>query len=68
VRRRPGADTEIRRNGDALDVVGFQPNGERLTLQGIDEIVCATGQRPDLSLTSELRVKREPWRSQSPRR
>ena len=25
-------------------------------LEGIDQIICATGQRPDLSSTSELRV------------
>jgi hypothetical protein len=53
--------TEIRREGGQLDVVGIGLNGERLTLQGIDEIVCATGQRPDLSLTSELRLKLDPW-------
>lgn len=27
----------------------------------INEIICATGQRLDLSLTSELRVKLDPW-------
>jgi hypothetical protein len=53
--------TEIRRARGKLDVIGSGLNGERLTLQGIDEVVYATGQRPDLSLTGELRLKLDPW-------
>ncbi|BDT57313.1 FAD-dependent oxidoreductase [Massilia varians] len=30
-------------------------------IEGIDEIVCATGARPDLSLTRELRTRHDPW-------
>lgn len=37
-----------------LDAVGRR-------IGGIDEIVCATGARPDLSLTRELRVRHDPW-------
>jgi hypothetical protein len=42
-------------------VEGGGANGEAVRLDGIDQIICATGQRPDLSLTSELRVKLDPW-------
>ena len=28
---------------------------------GIDQIICATGQRPELSLTRELRLNLDPW-------
>jgi hypothetical protein len=43
---------------ERVSVVGSQiavSGGER-TIDGIDEIVAATGQRPDLSLTRELRM------------
>ncbi|MCK6431376.1 MAG: flavoprotein, partial [Burkholderiaceae bacterium] len=30
-------------------------------IDGVDRIVAATGQRPDLSLASELRLKLDPW-------
>ncbi|MCW5749170.1 MAG: FAD-dependent oxidoreductase [Alphaproteobacteria bacterium] len=30
-------------------------------VDGIDEIVCATGQRPDLAMTRELRLRLDPW-------
>ncbi len=30
-------------------------------IEGVDEIIGATGARPDLSLTSELRVRHDPW-------
>ena len=30
-------------------------------IEGIDEIIVATGARPDLSIASELRVKLDPW-------
>jgi hypothetical protein len=30
-------------------------------IDAVGEIVCAAGQRPDLTLTSELRVKLDPW-------
>lgn len=53
--------TEVRREGGRLCVVGVDARGEPQRIDGIDEIVCATGQRPDLALTSELRVKLDPW-------
>lgn len=30
-------------------------------LEGVDEVVAVTGQRPDLSLARELRLKLDPW-------
>lgn len=51
----------IERQGDALSVLGVDAAGHEQRLDGIDQIICATGQRPDLSITSELRVKLDPW-------
>jgi N-acetylglutamate synthase-like GNAT family acetyltransferase len=53
--------TGLEREAGQLKVIGLNTQGENVTLNGIDQIVCATGQRPDLSLTSELRVKLDPW-------
>lgn len=43
-----------------LRVHGVDAEGRDRCIDGIDEIVCATGQRPDLGLTRELRVKLDP--------
>jgi N-acetylglutamate synthase-like GNAT family acetyltransferase len=53
--------TAIQRSAGQLTVIGLDAQGEIVAVNGIDEIICATGQRPDLSLTSELRVKVDPW-------
>jgi len=53
--------TEIRREAGKLVVLGQDAQRRPVRLDGIDEIVCATGQRPDLSLTSELRVRLDSW-------
>jgi len=53
--------TAIQRTAGQLTVIGLNAQRETTTLHGIDEVICATGQRPDLSLTSELRVKLDPW-------
>ncbi|WP_020653710.1 FAD-dependent oxidoreductase [Massilia niastensis] len=42
--------------GGAIEVRGADG-----TIADIDEIVCAAGARPDLSLTRELRVRHDPW-------
>lgn len=42
-------------------VVGLGPNDERRTIDDIDEIIVSTGGRPDLAITSELRLKLDPW-------
>lgn len=53
--------TEITQEGGKLLVSGVDRNGNETHIDAVDEIICATGQRPDLSLTSELRVKLDPW-------
>jgi hypothetical protein len=51
----------VRREGATLAVEGHDPDGRPTTLRDIDEIVCATGQRPDLAMVGELRLKLDPW-------
>lgn len=51
---------EIRSRGDHLVAIGIDADNRPAEIAGLDEIVCATGQRPDLNLTSELRVKLDP--------
>jgi hypothetical protein len=53
--------TAVRREGGTLSVEGLSPEGKDVRLTGIDEIVCATGQRPDLAALRELRLKLDPW-------
>lgn len=43
--------------GDTITVRG-DPGQQ---LDGIDEIIAATGARPDLQMTRELRVRHDPW-------
>lgn len=43
-----------------LVVQGETASGPR-TLEPVDRIIAATGQRPDLSLTRELRLDLDPW-------
>ena len=44
-----------------LTIQGRGLAGELRVIEGIDEVIVATGGRPDLSLSSELRVKLDPW-------
>jgi thioredoxin reductase len=44
-----------------IRVIGEQIEGTAPVIDGIDRIVCATGARPDLALTRELRVRHDPW-------
>jgi N-acetylglutamate synthase-like GNAT family acetyltransferase/thioredoxin reductase len=52
---------EIVRVGATLTVRGIDAQGQSIALEGIDQIVCATGQRPDLGMVGELRLKLDPW-------
>jgi hypothetical protein len=36
-------------------------DGKPVTLPAIDEVIVATGQRPDLAMTRELRLELDPW-------
>ena len=54
--------TSLRRDDDGkLTVVGEHADGSVEEIRGVDEIVCATGQRPDLDMTRELRLRLDPW-------
>jgi hypothetical protein len=44
-----------------VTVRGYGPGNEVRTIEGIDEVIVSAGGRPDLSLSSELRVKLDPW-------
>jgi hypothetical protein len=57
----PGCASRASKGRGSLSVVGVDADGQEQRLDGIDQIICATGQRPDLSITSELRVKLDPW-------
>ena len=52
---------EVREEGGQLLVMGTDTAGQPMQLGGIDQVIVATGQRPDLSITSELRVRLDPW-------
>lgn len=58
--------TELTRQSDQLRVHGLGPNGTSQHISGIDEIVVATGSRPDLSLARELRLALDPWLESTP--
>lgn len=53
--------TELVREASGITVRGLGADGRPVVLTAIDEIICATGQRPDLGITSELRLKLDPW-------
>lgn len=50
---------EIVRTPDGLRI--FAENAQLPAIEGVDQIVAATGSRPDLSMTRELRLRLDPW-------
>ncbi len=50
----------VREGGGRLTVRGHDLQGRPLQVAGVDRIVCATGQRPDLAMLGELRLKLDP--------
>lgn len=52
---------DVVRSGATLTVQGLDGAGRPVQIEGLDQIVCATGQRPDLAMVSELRLKLDPW-------
>jgi thioredoxin reductase len=54
------AATAVREANGQLALDGETPDGLR-SVSSVDQIVVCTGQRPDLSLTRELRVELDPW-------
>ncbi|MTW10611.1 NAD(P)-binding protein [Pseudoduganella eburnea] len=53
--------TALHQTTEGIQAVGEAPNGEQVAIDGIDRIVAATGARPDLTLTREMRVRHDPW-------
>jgi cation diffusion facilitator CzcD-associated flavoprotein CzcO len=51
----------VRRKLDQLEVSGAVKDGSQRVIAGVDEIIVATGARPDLSLARELRLKLDAW-------
>ncbi|MEO5676281.1 MAG: FAD-dependent oxidoreductase [Usitatibacter sp.] len=58
---KPGTDPGFPPGRKTWSVPGFGVEGEPRRIEHIDEIIVATGGRPDLSIASELRVKLDPW-------
>jgi hypothetical protein len=54
-------DFRIRALERRADGIAVLPDGEAPAIEGIDAIIAATGARPDLDLTRELRVRHDPW-------
>lgn len=54
------ATDAVAQDGNGL-VLSGTVNGAPATLPAVDEIIVATGQRPDLELTRELRLELDPW-------
>jgi hypothetical protein len=50
----------VTKGDDALTISGMTAVGE-YDIGDIDEIIVATGQRPDLEMTRELRLELDPW-------
>jgi hypothetical protein len=51
----------ISRRGDALTIHALGADGSKKRVDDVDEVICATGQRPNLAIASELRLKLDPW-------
>ena len=51
----------VSRRDGKLAIRATGADGSRKHVEDIDEIICATGQRPNLGMTSELRIKLDPW-------
>ena len=43
--------------------LGQSAIGDNLVISEIEEVIVATGQRPDYTMAGELRLKIDPWRS-----
>lgn len=52
---------ELRLRQGMLQILGEEHDGAAPTIEGIDQIIAATGARPDLDITRELRVRTDPW-------
>lgn len=50
----------VEENG-AITVIPEGRSGGAAPIRGVDEIVCATGSRPDLDMLRELRIRTDAW-------
>lgn len=53
--------TDLKESAEGVEVTGVSPDGNSTNTVVVDEIVAATGQRPDPSITRELRLDLDPW-------
>ena len=51
----------VENDGSTLTVAGTNSEGQETRVSSIDEIIGATGQRPDYSIAAELRLELDPW-------
>ena len=56
-----GFSADAVREGNAGLVVDGEGAGGRASIGPVDRIIVATGQRPDLELTREVRLELDPW-------
>ena len=53
--------SDLKEGPDGIEVTGVGPDGTSTRTIVVDQIIAATGQRPDLSLARELRLDLDPW-------
>jgi hypothetical protein len=53
--------TALRGTMAGIEIHGMGKHGEPVSLEGVDEIICAAGSRPDHTLSRELRTQFDPW-------
>jgi thioredoxin reductase len=51
----------LRPDGERINLFGEPVDGHVPVIESIDEIVAATGARPNLEMSRELRVRLDPW-------
>ncbi|QJR16089.1 NAD(P)-binding domain-containing protein [Usitatibacter palustris] len=51
----------VRSGAHGFTIEGMKNESARYAVHDIEEVIVATGARPDFSLASELRVKLDPW-------
>jgi thioredoxin reductase len=61
VRLITGFATEVVARSGADIILSGMVDGRPAALPAVDEVIVATGQRPDLELTRELRLELDPW-------
>ncbi len=53
--------SELKLGRDGIEVTGLTPGGQSSPSIIVDEIIAATGQRPNPAITRELRLDVDPW-------